>query len=520
MSRTTPRLRHIAALLLAGATAAGAAAPAAATPGDWLVGAHAGAATTRIARAHGARALALPGAYAVPRAHAHALTGALARRGLLRWSTPDVPLKRQSQVEGSDPASWARGPVVPAGLVPPAAPAPIGIVDDVVDTRVADVAQAKVLAKSPTQTLDTGHGAEVAHGTEVASVAAARADGAGVIGIVPGAPLLSYGFRTMSCQEVGDGILDLVDAGAKVINLSFATEEDCTYLRLATASAFGSGALVVAGAGNELTKGNPVVYPAAYPHVLSVGALDVDLTPAYFSSSGSALDLAAPGESVPVAVPLALDRDGTPDGTTLADGTSFAAPIVSGVASWLIGARPKLTPGQYADLLRSSAKDLGTPGWDPSTGFGLVNLAGALSAPVPAVDRSEPNDGIEFVDGAAFTKPDPYVWAGGAARTLSASVDPVEDPVDVYRIRLGARRRATVRLTPTAGNADLRVYDGSAKSTSGAKAIGKSSLGEGRTDTVHVTNRRTRARTFYVVVLAPSLQARTLDAPYTLKLSR
>lgn len=543
MSRTTLVLCVLAALLAGPSSGASAAVPAwqagdqlphalppagahAATAGatTWLIGARPSATTARLARAHGARPMRLSGAYVVPTARARALAAALHRRGLLRWTEPDRRLVRESAFEGNGGEDqWARGVVVAPGLTPPAQLAPIGIVDDVVDRTVADVAQAKVVAKSPIQSLDQEHGPEIAHGTEVASVAAARADGQGVIGIAPGAPLLSYGFKDLSCDEVVNGILDVVDAGAKVVNLSFAVtaadEQDCHAMRLAVASAFGSDAVVVAAAGNELLQGNPIVYPAAYPHVLSVGALDLGLQPAYFSSAGAALDLAAPGEDVPVAVPPRLDLDGNPDGVTRATGTSFAAPIVAGVASWLIGARPKLTAGQYADILRSSAKDVADPGWDDSTGFGLVDLAAALKAPTPPVDRYEPNDGITYVDGTSFSEPDPYIWKGGAAKTVKASVDPVEDPVDVYRIRIPAGRRARVSLTPSSGNADLRVYDGKAKDLT-AKALARSSRGAGKTDSVRVTNRRTRARTFYVAVIAPSITSRSFDAPYTLSLRR
>jgi hypothetical protein len=253
--------------------------------------------------------------------------------------------------------------------------------------------------------------------------------------------------------------------------------------------------------------------------VVGVGALGLDLRPTYFSSTGSALDLAAPGASVPVAVPRSLDRDGTADGVTRADGTSFAAPIVSGVASWVRSARPKLTAGQYADLLRAGAKDVGDPGWDASTGFGLVDLAAALQAKTPPVDRFEPNDGISYVNGTVFDKPDPYIWTGGAAKSVTASVDPVEDPLDVFRVRLGARKQATIRLTPAAGNADLRLYDGRTKEVGGTP-LAKSSLGAGRTDAVTVRNRTGSARTYYVAVIAPGPQPRTVDAPYTLKLAR
>jgi subtilisin family serine protease len=532
MSRTALLCSLVVALLVLAAPAAGAAvrwqaldrvphelppaAAHAATASRWIVAARAGAVAARLARAHGAQAVTgIAGAYTLPAGRARAFAAALRDRRLLRFSEPDRLLRRTSSFEGPEgPSPWARSFVVPSGLTPPAAPATIGIVDDLVDAGVPDTSQAKIVKGSATREVLDGHG------TAVASVAAGRADGQGVIGITPGAPLLTFGLKTSSCGEVSGGVLDVSAAGAKVLNLSLGTTEDCFLLQLAVADAFASGTLVVAASGNEFEAGNPIVYPAAYPHVVSVGAIDVAQQPTYFSSANAALDLAAPGDDVPVALPLPFDtRDGSPDGVSAEDGTSFASPVVAGVASWLIAARPKLEPGQYADLLRHSATDLGAPGWDASTGFGLVNLAGALQAPTPRVDPLEPNDGITFVDGTAYQKPDPYVWTGGRARTINASVDAVEDPVDVYRIRLKAHERATVSLHPGQGNADLRLYDGSAKGLQ-SHPLSRSSRGPGVTDTVHATNRRSRGHTYYVAVVAPSVQSRSFDAQYVLQLKR
>ncbi|WCB92832.1 protease [Baekduia alba] len=478
----------------------------------WLVAAQPSAVSDRIASEHGARPLRLRGVYSVATPGARGLARAFARAGVLRYAERDAALAPASTYEaaGSD-QTYTRGTVIAAGLVPPAAFAPIGLVDDVVDRSVTDVGQAKVIASSPTKALDAAGQPITAHGTEVASVAAARADGQGVIGIAPGAPLLSYGYDERSdptCEEVVDGVLDLAGAGAKVINLSLETEDDCHTLQLAIGSAFGDGALIVASAGNEGERGSPTTYPAAYPHVLTVGALDVGLAPASFSNAGAGVDVVAPGESVPVALPAALDGDGTADGLTRATGTSFAAPIVSGVAAWLIAARPKLTAGQYGDLLRATAQDEGAAGWDARSGFGLVDLAAALKAPLPAADRAEPNDGVDMVDGSVFTKPDPY-----RSGTVTATIAPVEDPADVYRIRVKARGRATARLSGGDG-ANVYAYPGKVKSLA-ARPLARS-----RTQ-VTVRNATGTPATFYVAVRAPAGAARaSASSAYTLKIAR
>ncbi|WP_051222675.1 S8 family peptidase [Conexibacter woesei] len=433
-----------------------------------------------------------------------ALAAALAAPGATA-STYDTPDASQS---------WTRGTVIAPGLQPPAAFAPIGIVDDPVDgAAVSDVAQAGILAGSPGRA-PTGDPI-TAHGTEVASVAAARADNAGVIGIAPGAPLLSWGYDERSgedptCDEVTDGIVRLADAGAKVINLSVETPDDCTDLRLAIGAAYGEGALIVASAGNDGRLPDPpaATYPAQYPHVLTVGALSLGLTAADFSTPGSGVDLVAPGEAVPVALPPALDKDGTADGLTTETGTSFAAPIVSGLASWLIAARPRLEPGQVADLLRATARDEGDPGWDAKTGFGLPVLASALTARLPQADNYEPNDLITEVDGIGYNGADPY-----RSGTLKATIQPVEDPADVYRIRVKAHGRATARLT---GGAGTKLYAYASK----AKSFDARPLATGARS-VTVRNATKKAATYYLAVREPATTTPVATSiPYTLKIKR
>jgi Subtilase family len=420
-----------------------------------------------------------------------------------------VPTAASASAYESDPSGYARGLIVPAGLTPPAAFAPIGLVDDVVDRDVPDVAQVKVLKKSPGKTLNLASKVNVEHGTEVASVAAGRADGQGVIGVAPGAPLLSWGYAPTTpeedeegvaagCDQVAEGVLALADAGAKVINLSMDGDKPCPDVRRAIGAVYGDGVLVVASAGNQRLRRDPIQYPGAYPHVLTVGSTGLDGLADADSSTGTGVDLVAPGESIPVALPSALDDDGTADGIARANGTSFAAPMVSGVALWLIAARPGLSPSQYADILRATAKDLGASGWDARTGFGIVNLAAALTAPVPVTDRGEPNDEVAEVDGRVFDKPDAYL-----SGTSKATAAPAEDPVDIYRVRVKARSSMTIRLTATSKALSLSAYANTKRVAQGK--------------TVKVRNATGKARTYYAVVRASGARVAAALA-YALKI--
>ena len=191
-----------------------------------------------------------------------------------------------------------------------------------------------------------------------------------------------------------------------------------------------------------------MLYPAALPHIVSVAATGPSGATSAFSTSNGAVDLAAPGEGVLTAVPTAWDDDGVADGYERLDGTSFAAPIVAGAAAWLRAARPNLSAGQIADLLRLSATDIGAKGWDEDSGYGLVNIKAALSAPAPATDTLEVNDDISWVDGRRLSKPDPFLFkARDRKRSLHGVVDYWKDYADVYRVQVPAHRTLHLTLT-------------------------------------------------------------------------
>jgi hypothetical protein len=483
---------------------------AASQPGTWLVGARAGADVTALARRYGARALRLAGSFSVPRDDARAFAAALKDRGALAYAEPDVKLRRHSAPD-SAPAGWSRGPVVPPTVPPPAPKVSVGIVDDFVDTTLPDLgAQTRILNGPPAIT--------GAHGTEVASAVSAAANGVGVMGIFPSVPLISYGLpANITCGAASNGIIAVVNAGAKVVNLSFGSATQCATLFRTVEAAYGAGALVVAAGGNEFLQGNPASYPAAWPHVLSVAAVNQNGAPGFFSNRNAAIDIAAPGVAVPLDVPLALDVDGTPDATTNDSGTSFASPMVAGAAAWIMSARQGLTNGQVADVLRESAIDIGAPGYDTQTGFGLVNIPKALAAPEPVDDPLEPNDEIAFIDGSAFRSADPYVWRGTKRPALRASVDVVEDPVDVYRVRVPARSDARAVLRTTFGDADLFSFPGSRKTLSG-KPQSRSQKNGRATDALTLRNPSGSSRRFYVAIISASRAS--LNSAYSLSFTR
>ncbi|MCW3041031.1 MAG: hypothetical protein JWM31_2936, partial [Solirubrobacterales bacterium] len=480
-----------------------------AAPG-WIVGARPGARTAALARRFGARRLTDLGTYLVPAGHARAFADGLRQTGLLSFAEPNV--RRHRSAFEADPGGWSRGAIAsPTLAVPPLDPkAQAGIVDQRVDITRPDLKNVTILPGS-TPNVDGGHG------TEGASVIGAAADGEGILGTYPGVHINAYGVPLdFDCADSAAGINAVRKSGVAAINMSYGSTSPCFAEFRELQYALANGVVTVAASGNEFQAGNPVTYPAGLPHVLSVAAVGKDLKPSSFSTANAAVDLAAPGEEVPVDSPPAYDQDGTIDGFSLVDGTSFAAPAVTGAAAFVKAARPELSAGQVADVLRATATDVDAKGYDSNTGYGLVNLDRAVVAPAPAVDPLEPNDEIMWVDGTAFTKADKPIYDGRRTATLRALVDQVEDPLDVYRIKVPARSRATITLKPRYGDPDLELFRQSATSTSQTSRLIAASRRNGTaTDSSTLVNGGARYAIAYVVVEIDP-RVKNLAAGYTL----
>lgn len=204
-------------------------------------------------------------------------------------------------------------------------------------------------------------GLGAAHGNSVASIIT------GSEGIAADAELLvvrvldDEGFG--NSYHVSEGIVQAVDLGAQIINMSLGLYQDSPLLRQAVAYAHERGVLMVAAAGNDGYEGLP--YPAAYSDVLSVTAIDGTSQHAIFPNKSNAIDFAAPGVGI-----LTAMEDG---GTVLFSGTSAATPFVTGTLAALISGERALPPKQAAELLKRTLNDQGAPGADPIYGAGVVD---------------------------------------------------------------------------------------------------------------------------------------------------
>ena len=149
-----------------------------------------------------------------------------------------------------------------------------------------------------------------------------------------------------------------------------------------------------------------------------------------------------------------------------------------------------------------------------------VSLARALVAKPTAHDPDEPNDNIEWVDGRMFSKPDLPIYSGrGKAVRFSASVDRVEDPHDVYRVKVRGHSRVHVTAKPTFGHITLRAFAPGAKSLSQRRRVVARSARPGtKTERITIRNRSRNARTFFVALDVP--KGLLLNAAYTLTAKR
>jgi thermitase len=211
------------------------------------------------------------------------------------------------------------------------------------------------------------------HGTHVAGTAAARANnGRGIAGVSFDSPLAickaldSSGAGTLAA--IANCITYLNGQGAKIISMSLGGASSQT-LANAVAAASNNGSLLVAAAGND--GGSALSYPAAYPQVVSVAAVDRNGAHAAFSSANSDVELSAPGVDI-----LSTWAGG---GYRTLSGTSMATPHVAGVAAIIAARDPAGGPAAWRARLDGAVDDLGPKGRDPQFGFGRVNLSKAVA---------------------------------------------------------------------------------------------------------------------------------------------
>jgi len=217
----------------------------------------------------------------------------------------------------------------------------------------------------------TSYADDNGHGTHVAGIIDGQGVNGGVEGVAPGASV----YAVKALDSTGSGYTSDVISGIDwaitnkmdIVSMSLGSSTSSTSLQNAVDTAYNNGLLVVAAAGNSGNSsgtGTSIEYPAIYTSAIAVGALDSTNTRAYFSATGSKLEVSAPGVNI-----LSTYLNG---GYATMSGTSMATPFVAGDLALLKQKYPTYTNVQLRQLLDTSITDLGTTGRDSLYGYGLI----------------------------------------------------------------------------------------------------------------------------------------------------
>lgn len=251
----------------------------------------------------------------------------------------------------------------------------IGMIDGPVDINHKDlkdkVTQHSLVEFNPRSV------AQMHHGTAIAGVLVASNDR---IGIAPNAKLLSVSAfeytekdkARSSSAQIAQAIDYAINKKVDILNLSFSGGKDPLVQRMIR-KAIGRGIVVVASTGNDNTE--KPRYPAAYPSVIAVTAVDHFSERYKMANRGKHINLSAPGVGVMTIAPG--------DRYDFSTGTSIAAAHVSGSIALFMSKSEKLD----RTLISETAKDLGKPGHDIDYGDGLLNIYGALESIVKPVAK-------------------------------------------------------------------------------------------------------------------------------------
>ena len=394
--------------------------------------------------------------------------------------TPSDPLAPRQWYLGRIRAfdAWAAQPPLAGPLV--------AIIDSGIDGDHPDLKEQIVAARSfagGSARIDT-----IGHGTFVAGIVAARQNAEGIAGISwPSGLLVAKVVDSdgqISLESEVRAIRWAADRGARVINMSLGgirnplNGEEDTFSPLEASAigyAYSLGAVIVAAVGNaDQAPKAPwpwANYPASLPHVIGVSAINRQGSVPTFSHRDRIYnDLAAPGTEMVSTLPRSLTEQRPtcpeqgysvcgPEEYRDAEGTSFAAPQVTGAVALLRAVRPDLSADQVMEIMTRTADDADAStgcaicprNRDRFSGWGVLDVTAAisrgLSGRIPARDSLEPND-----DAGGFAR-----TIGGRKTTIRATVDYWDDQSDVYRIRLFPGQHVFASLGHGAG-AQLHLW--------------------------------------------------------------
>jgi serine protease len=257
---------------------------------------------------------------------------------------------------------------------------------------------------------DNGHGTHVA-----GTIAQSTNNRYGVAGIayeakiMPLKVLAAEGGGTIA--DIAEAIRFAADQGAQVINLSLGGSGESQVLQDAITYAHGKGVVIIAAAGNEST--DSASYPARYPHVIGVAALDAAGKKSPYSNYGAGVDIAAPGGSESGGILQNTIDPETGQGVFAElQGTSMAAPHVAGVAA-LIRAAGVEQPDDVRRILQESALKVGD---DPLNHYGAGQLDAAAAVKLAIQGQISFRDFFRWLRDNGYLNP--RFWFDGGAVAL------------------------------------------------------------------------------------------------------
>lgn len=292
----------------------------------------------------------------------------LLQHPFIKYAEEDVIIQLSEQVEdwgiqaARIPAAWQSGFTG------------AGVKVAVIDTGIALHSDLTVAGGVSTVDDTSSYYDDNGHGTHVAGIIGAQNNSLGVKGVAFDSEIYAVkAFNKDGAAYLSDlieGIDWAISNDIDIVNISSGTQTESFSLRSVVNKAYESGLLIVAAAGNDGAPDgleDTVDFPAGYPAVIGVGAVDASFQRASFSSTGPEVELAAPGAGI-LSTYLGNQYG-------YMSGTSMAAPYVAGKLALLKQAYPRLSNEELRQVMIEHTLDLGEIGRDPFFGYGFIQAS-------------------------------------------------------------------------------------------------------------------------------------------------
>lgn len=218
------------------------------------------------------------------------------------------------------------------------------------------------------------------HGTHVSGTIAATDNGLGMVGVAPKTKIMPL--KALNDDGMGDSraiasaVIWAADNGADLVTMSLGSPGQNDSIKKAIDYACSKNVVVFCAAGNS-GENHPIMYPAKYNNVISIGAIDQNLERTKFTCRGEELDFLAPGHEIVSAVPG--------NNYAMMSGTSMSNPFAVGCASLLLSYSRKIkysamdgmlrTADDYIRVFKQKSKPLSNPrysGKKEYEGYGIL----------------------------------------------------------------------------------------------------------------------------------------------------